>query len=90
MQGEVFALLFLTHALMGIQCRYKMQVFGIKVPGKYHCVFLCSHTHLCSPAIHSCEQNSKLDGYAIWTSTTIHTFLLERKKVMIKECWENY
>lgn len=31
--SEDFALLFLTHALMGIQRTSKMQIFGIKVPG---------------------------------------------------------
>lgn len=50
-----FALLFLTHASMGSQCRSKKQIFGIKFPGKNHCL-LCSHTHLYSTASHSGEQ----------------------------------
>lgn len=32
-QSEDFVLLFLTHALMGIQRTSKMQICGIKVPG---------------------------------------------------------
>lgn len=62
LQREVFALFFLTLTNnIGIHCRSKMQILGIKVPRKYHCVSLCSHSHLYSPAVHSCEHSNKMD-----------------------------